>query len=71
VTREAGAPGRPKQSLLRAVAQHLYAGGYSPAKVAQLIGSSAERARNAIRTQDARWYGVETGTRPLPTPRNT
>jgi hypothetical protein len=67
VNRTAGEPGRPKQVLFHAVAQHLFAGGHSYAYVAKLLGCSVERARGAIRSTDARWFVSEGGTRPLPT----
>jgi hypothetical protein len=68
--RERGTPGRPKQSLFRAVVQHLYAGGYSAERVAEVVGCSEERTRNAIRTEDERWHFPARGTRDLPNPRN-
>lgn len=70
VSGKTGEPGRPKQVLFSAVAQHLFAGGHTYAGTAKLLGCSVERARNAIRTEDARWYLTETGVRRLPGPRN-
>jgi hypothetical protein len=69
VDQDTGGPGRPKQALFRAVAQHLFAGGQSPERVATLLGCNPTRARNAIRSDDVRRYFSETGIRALPKPR--
>jgi hypothetical protein len=69
VDSDTGGPGRPKQALFRAVAQHLFAGGHTYESVAKLLGCSLQRARNAIRSKDIRRYFTETGVRDLPKPR--
>jgi hypothetical protein len=69
VDQDTGGPGRPKQTLFRAVAQHLFAGGQSPERVAILLGCNPTRARNAIRSEDVRFYVTATGVRALPKPR--
>lgn len=61
--------GRPKEILLQATCQHLFAGGWSYTDVAKLVGCSVERARNVIRNEDVRLYQADCGMRLLPTPK--